>query len=1163
MGESLTQGIARFIPRYPDRSEDDIAYKLAIKKEFYDLRLGPTVETLPEGSPTGTPYKHQLLNARFISPHTDYKSVLVFHDPGLGKTLTGCFIVEQFKNVPTDGDPRKPAIILVPNESIQKYWINRIVNVCTEGIYNPEFGEEEEETEGKRKGRTKRNVWRTYYIETYDKFLKSLPRSSERVRQEYSNRVIIIDEAHSLRINKKGKDKKDKKEDEENKKRYGLCYKFLHTVENCRVVLLTATPIWDQTFEIASLMNLILPKEDRLPSGQKFMNKYFTEDGKLKHGDTMDELRRLFRGRISYLRIKLPIKVEEMGSAKPWLNFIKVYPDAMSEKQADASKRAKDKVEIREATIKKDGVAVKYKYDWDENDFVRDEKGNLIPDRNGKPFSIPYKIEGGPLIRSARQACILVAPILDKRNQVTGDVSFDEKYFEKYFENKRPRYNFGKTPKDVALSKIFKNDLWTYSTKYASIIESLKNNPNEKAFIYNRFVTEIGGILPFAMILQLHGFVWVTSPGEMKKVNKNVRRFIVISSQTETSKDTTAALIDAFNHRDNAYGDMCQFVIGSQKMAVGLTLSCIRQIHFISPWWNIPSLIQAFGRGYRLGSHSFLPEDERYINLYRHVAVDSASKEDGVKIKQGFPHGTYFSREDTIDIYMYRVSQRKEFSNSEIYRFMKELSWDCPLSYNRNVLTTDEDYSRQCDYRECAYDCYGVPIFDFREEIAEMSSKQLKKECTRYGIRTKNKSDEELREEIEKVWKYRIPNDKITYDTYNKYYSSDIVSDLITEVIEQFRKYFSLSLESLMTFITVEEEDKESLLQALDYIIDMRIPIRDRYGFYNYLQEYNNVYFLSTNTSVTSYLECNYTSSPLVTERTSLGDVVKSIHFEKDSRLIKTFCEHPIKKAAILDQLNCHTFIILLETTYELKEKKEKKGEKLTKREKEVVQVMAKYNKEFLHPIGYEKGDEKEDVVHVLYQTDVVKSKCDLSNKALKADGSMRIYDKNQSKWKFLDDPMKEEEYINIIKKAKKETAMDVWEGNPYGVYGLYKINNKGVSNFAIRRKSEGGEGRVCGTMPKPDLIKVFFQIDYFPHRGSKKHDRNTCLLRIRNSLALLDKLKDIDLSSKTMKKFSTEKIQGIDWLMHSANIRKDMCPLLQEWFETHTDDNGNSLFKS
>jgi len=1163
MGES-TKGIAQFIPQYPDRDmkNENLSHELAKKKEFYDLRLGPVIETIPADSPVGTPYKHQLLNTRFISPHTDYKSVLVFYDPGLGKTLLGCYIVEQFKNVLVDGNPRQPAIVLVPNEGIQKYWIQQIVRKCTKDIYEPDFDEEEEKTERKRTGRTKSLVRKTYIIQTYSKFIKTLPRDPDQIRSQYSNRVIIIDEAHSLRPNQKGGSKDNKKRTgEENKERYKRIYDFLHSVENCRTVLLTATPIWDQTFEIASLMNLILPKEDQLSSEKKFMKEYFTEDGKLKSGHTLDKLKRLFRGRISYLRIKLPVKVTEMGSTKPWLNYIKVYPNAMSNEQADAAKKARANVEIRETVIKKDGRPVKFRYDWSEKEFVKDKEGNLIPDPLGRAFSIPYKIEGGTLIRSARQACILVAPVLNKRNEVT----FDEKYFDEYFEKKKPRYSFGKTPKDIALKKIFTESLYTYSTKYTSIIKLLKENPTELAFIYNRFVKEIGGILPFAMILQLHGFVWVTSPNEMKRADKNVRRFIVVTSQTEISKETTANLIDAFNHKDNKYGDLCQIIIGSQKMAVGLTLNCIRQIHFVSPWWNIPSLIQAFGRGYRLGSHDELLEGEKYINLYRHVAVDEVeSKKDGYKIAEAFPPGVYFSSKETIDIYMYRVSQMKEFSNSEIYRFMKEVAWDCPLAYNRNVLTTDEDFSRQCDYRECAYDCYGVPIFNFKEEIDEMTDKQLRKVCKEYHIRTRNKEPEELKEEIKKVWKYHIPKDKIERDTYDLYYSSDKVAKLIVEVTKQFRMYFTLSLESLMRFIPVEEEDKDLLLQALDHIIDMRILIRDRYGFNNYLQEYNNVYFLSTSIFVARYLECNYTSDPLVTERTSLGDIVKGIHFEKDEVLVNKFCKNPAKRAVLLDEMGCHTFIILLETTYALK-RAEEKGKKLTPRETAAVAVMEGHMKKFLKLIGDEdRPKEERDAVHVLYQSDITKPKCDISNKALKADGSMRIYDEDSDKWKFLDDSNMEEEYINYIKIEKKETVMDIWEGNSLGIYGYMNVDKKGESKFAIRRKPPPpGKGRVCSTMRKPDLIKVFFDIEYFPNKGNKI-DRRTCLTHIRNS-ALKNSLveKGIDLSDAKMKNFSDAKIQGIYWLMSAAKIRDEMCPMLQEWFQTHDDDNGNPLFKN
>ena len=50
---------------------------------------------------------------------------------------------------------------------------------------------------------------------------------------------------------------------------------------------------------------------------------------------------------------------------------------------------------------------------------------------------------------------------------------------------------------------------------------------------------------------------------------------------------------------------------------------------------------------------------------------------------------------------------------------------------------------------------------------------------------------------------------------------------------------------------------------------------------------------------------------------------------------------------------------------------------------------------------------------------------------------------------------------------------------------------------------------------------------------------------------------------SETLKKFSDKKIQGIDWLMHKGKIKEEICQLIKVWVQTHTDDTGNSLFKS
>ena len=42
--------------------------------------------------------KHQILIARFLSPYTPYDRLLLFHDPGTGKTCTAANAYEFFRN---------------------------------------------------------------------------------------------------------------------------------------------------------------------------------------------------------------------------------------------------------------------------------------------------------------------------------------------------------------------------------------------------------------------------------------------------------------------------------------------------------------------------------------------------------------------------------------------------------------------------------------------------------------------------------------------------------------------------------------------------------------------------------------------------------------------------------------------------------------------------------------------------------------------------------------------------------------------------------------------------------------------------------------------------------------------------------------------------------
>ena len=65
-----------------------------LKKEFNDLKLEPIEFAKKPGEPF-KPMHHQSFMARFLSPHTPYDRMLVFHEVGSGK----CVIPDTIINV--------------------------------------------------------------------------------------------------------------------------------------------------------------------------------------------------------------------------------------------------------------------------------------------------------------------------------------------------------------------------------------------------------------------------------------------------------------------------------------------------------------------------------------------------------------------------------------------------------------------------------------------------------------------------------------------------------------------------------------------------------------------------------------------------------------------------------------------------------------------------------------------------------------------------------------------------------------------------------------------------------------------------------------------------------------------------------------------------------
>ena len=84
---------AEFLNPYNDgESFEEIIFK---KREFFEERL-PIEETgLMQ---PGTLMKHQKIISRFLSDHTIYNSLLLFHETGTGKSCVTVGVVENIRN---------------------------------------------------------------------------------------------------------------------------------------------------------------------------------------------------------------------------------------------------------------------------------------------------------------------------------------------------------------------------------------------------------------------------------------------------------------------------------------------------------------------------------------------------------------------------------------------------------------------------------------------------------------------------------------------------------------------------------------------------------------------------------------------------------------------------------------------------------------------------------------------------------------------------------------------------------------------------------------------------------------------------------------------------------------------------------------------------------
>ena len=78
---------------------------------------------------------------------------------------------------------------------------------------------------------------------------------------------------------------------------------------------------------------------------------------------------------------------------------------------------------------------------------------------------------------------------------------------------------------------------------------------------------------------------------------------------------------EAFNHIENLRGEYIQLILISSAGAEGISLSAVRQVHIMEPYWHFGRINQVFGRAIRFKSHiDFDNEIDRTVEKYLYLS---------------------------------------------------------------------------------------------------------------------------------------------------------------------------------------------------------------------------------------------------------------------------------------------------------------------------------------------------------------------------------------------------------------------------------------------------------------------------------------------------------------------------------------------------------------
>jgi hypothetical protein len=743
---------------YPTLNDPNFNLKIASRKEFYDTQYDGNIYDIRKQSELlcNAEFElmpHQLFVKNFLSFQTPYNALLLYHGLGSGKTSSAIGIAEEMRSYMKQVGYHQ-RILVVASPNVQRNFELQLFDdrnlKLEDGVWrmNTPMGNDllQEINPTQLKGiprekvvsQIKRLISQYYtfmgYRELSNFITKKITMEDEtkysrsqlekikahKIRAIFNNRLLIIDEVHNIRISDDNK---------ERKKTASLLMEVVKHAENMRLLLLSATPMFNSYTEIIWLVNLMntldkrstIRESDVFDKDGNFLPERTSQQG-IKTEGGFELLQRKLTGYVSYVR-----------GENPFTFPYRIYPTTFSpENTFQKGEHSYPRVQMNKKPIE---VPLQHvpvyltpvgKYQEKAYEFLMETmrkktfttktiygEERIMPSfENMESFGYMY-------LQQPLEALNMVYPstALDKTlfessepTEQTGETSQGE--IVKHMTGKNglamiftyktetspypQRYNFEYRPEVLeTYGPIFKKEnLVNYSGKISQICSSIYDSEGI-VLVYSEYID--GGIVPIALALEEMGFTRYGSANYTKPLFKtppteavdsitmlrhsefaaqypgkefNQAKYVMITGDKSFSPNNLED-IKYITRRENRNGENVKVILISKAGAEGLDFKNIRQIHILEPWYNMNRMEQIIGRGVRNLSHCQLPFEKRNVEIYMHSTLPT-------------------TEDEPADLYVYRFAEKKALQIGKVTRLIKETAVDCILNLGQTNLTTEK-----------------------------------------------------------------------------------------------------------------------------------------------------------------------------------------------------------------------------------------------------------------------------------------------------------------------------------------------------------------------------------------------------------------------------------------------------------------------------------------